>query len=334
MRRDLGLPAGQKVPDVHRLVTAGLGNQIGLHIYDSQQLIDFNLSQVLGQSLGSGLGRGPFGNEIVWISMLIASINSPVYMSLPVQDTKVVDEFLEQLDPIMALAARRPQRWIWWEQQFDSYQLEKSKAGNTVRVFGVQFGPLKWRFFFARIGDGFYIASKKHILDDIEEAVARVPKKGPSAETAAGPTGHAMVRIRPENWNKVLPDYQLGWAENNRRACLNNLGPLSNVARAYAAFNPKQVKEAPAKAAEDILLVAEQIYGVKFLTPDGGRYVLAADGKTMEHNLYGTPLTPRQPPTLAEPGKSAQAIRSFGGVTAELTFLEDGLHAVLTIQRK
>ena len=45
-------------------------------------------------------------------------------------------------------------------------------------------------------------------------------------------------------------------------------------------------------------------------------------------------LAPRRPPALAEPGKSAQAIRSFGGVTAELTFLEDGLHAVLTIQRK
>ena len=85
---------------------------------------------------------------------------------------------------------------------------------------------------------------------------------------------------------------------------------------------------------EDVLLIAEQMYGVKFLTPDGGRYRLAPDGKTMEHSLYGTALTPRQPPTLAEPGKSAQVIRGFGGATAELTFLEDGLHAVLTIRRK
>ncbi len=143
-----------------------------------------------------------------------------------------------------------------------------------------------------------------------------------------------MVRIRPQNWNKVLPDYQLGWAENNRRACLNNLGPLSNVARAYATINPEQVRNEPAKAAEDILLVAEQMYGVKFLTLDGGRYVLSADGKTMEHSLYGTALAPRQPATLREGGDAARLLGEFAGATAELRFLEDGLHAVLTIEKK
>jgi hypothetical protein len=340
--RELGLPPGQKLPDFNRLLTEGLGNQVGLHVYDSQQLIDFNLSQFLGQSLGS-FGGGRLGDEMLWISMLIASINSPVYISLPLQDTKVVDEFLDQLDPVLAILARKPQRWIFWEQQFDSYQLEKTKGGTKVRAFGLQFGPIKWRFFWARIGDGLYIASKKYILDDIEEAAVasgrRKPadgsgKKGIDAQVAAGPTGHAMVRIRPQNWNKVLPDYQLGWAENNRRACLNNLGPLSNVARAYAAFNPQQVRDEPAKAAENVLLVAEQIYGVKFLTPDGGRYVLSADAKTMEHSLYGTALAPRQPPALEPRGESAQLLRTFGGATAELKFLEDGLHAVLTIDKR
>jgi hypothetical protein len=333
LARDLGLPPGMKIPDVNRLLTEGLGNQIGLHIYDAQQLIDFNFSQFLGESLGSFNG-GFGGGDMLWISMLLASINSPVYVSLPLQDTKVVDEFLDQLDPLLAVISRKPQRWVFWENQFDSYQLEKTKAGTKVRAFGLQFGPLKWRFFWGRIGDGLYIASKKHILDDLEEAVARAPKKGSSAEAVAGPTGHAMVRIRPQNWNKVLPDFQLGWAENNRRACLNNLGPLSNVARAYAAFNPKQVRDEPAKAAEDILAVAEQMYGVKFLTLDGGKYVLAADGKSMEHSLYGTALAPRQPAALREGGDAAQLIRDFAGATAELKFLEDGLHAVLTIQKK
>ena len=44
-----------------------------------------------------------------------------------------------------------------------------------------------------------------------------------------------MVRIRADHWNAVLPDYRLGWEESSRQACLENLGPLSNVARAMAA---------------------------------------------------------------------------------------------------
>ena len=48
------------------------------NVYDSQQLIDFNFSQFLGQSLGSFGGWG--GGEMICISALLASINSPVYI--------------------------------------------------------------------------------------------------------------------------------------------------------------------------------------------------------------------------------------------------------------
>ncbi len=148
-----------------------------------------------------------------------------------------------------------------------------------------------------------------------------------------------MVRIRPKNWNKVLPDYQLGWAENNRRAVLKNLGPLSNVARAYLAANPKAARDNPAKANGEIMRLAAKIYGVRFISPDGGRYLLSREGsengrQTMEHSIYGSQLFPKQPPELRKEGGMARLLREFAGATAELTFLEDGLHAVLTIERK
>ena len=32
----------------------------------------------------------------------------------------------------------------------------------------------------------------------------------------SGPTAHAMVRVRPQHWQAVLPDFRLGWAEGSR----------------------------------------------------------------------------------------------------------------------
>src|SRR5262249_49605474 len=106
---------------------------------------------------------------------------------------------------------------------------------TMMRGFCVTLGPVKWRFFWARIGDGLYIASKSFILEDLyalNKEWAADPAKRQAGE---GAPGHAMVRVRADSWNQVLPAYRLSWAENNRKACLNNLGPLSSVGRALLA---------------------------------------------------------------------------------------------------
>ena len=43
---------------VRRLILKGIGNQIGLHIYDAPPTFDFNLPAFLGEALGSMNGRG------------------------------------------------------------------------------------------------------------------------------------------------------------------------------------------------------------------------------------------------------------------------------------
>src|SRR4029079_13844740 len=137
------------------------------------------------------------------------------------------------------------------------YQLKGEPAGSSdsakatsgdkenepiVRAYSISFVPRKCRFFSAHIGDGFYVATKKFIIDDLiaanREQVAsrkaggdRIAKHVDQANRWQ-PVAHAMVRIRPEHWQHVIPEYQLGWAENNRRAVLNHLAMLSSVARA------------------------------------------------------------------------------------------------------
>src|SRR5262249_13195354 len=143
-----------------------------------------------------------------------------------------------------------------------------------------------------------------------------------------GPTGHGMVRIRARNWERLLADYRLAWAENNREACLNNLGPLSSAGRALTA-----------RRAEDdmnraLRRLADRLHTVHFFCPEGGQYELSPDGKTVTCSVHGSALAPRQPARPAENTGLGKLMEGLGDLTATLMFLEDGLHAVVTVERK
>jgi hypothetical protein len=263
-------------------------------------------------------------------SFLVASLNSPVYLSIPVQDEKVVDRFLEGLEGLFAVMARQPASGGWFSFEQDFYQLKGNK-GQVIRCNGLKFGPVRFRIFWARIGKGLYIASKPYILDDLLAA-----DKGEAAADR-GPPAHAMVRMRPENWDQVLTDFRLGWAENNRQACLNNLGPLASVGRAVNASFATDVKddaEAAVKRAAEIHRQADRLHGVHFFCPEGGQYVLGPNGKVMACSVHGWARAPRQAAAPTESAALGKLLRQFAGMTTTLTFLEDGLHAVVTIDRK
>ncbi len=313
---------------VEEFLTKGIGNRIALHIYDASPMFDFNLTRFLGEMMGQFRGVGSrMSSEMIPISFLISSLNSPVYVSLPVKDAQVVDKFMEDLDKVLATLARQKERGGFLDFDYDFYRVPAEGKSPALRCYNVQFGPIKWRVFFARIDDGLYIASKKFIIDDLAEA-SKLAKEHPQDSRDLGPAAHAMVRVRPENWKETLPDFRLGWAEGSREACLNNLGPLSSVARAVASQTGGKAK------IEEVLREADALHGVHFYCPDGGKYELSADGKQVVCPLHGEATAPRQ--LLAPAAKSPldKVLQDFHGLTAELTFLEDGLHAVLTIERK
>jgi len=358
--QQLGLPQKPGAVSLEDFLTKGLGNQIGMHTYDSSPMFDFNLTGFLGEMMGSfrGMGGG-MSSEVLPISFLIASLNSPVYLAVPVKDEKIVDKFLDDLDDSLAVLARQGERGGWFGLDYDFYRIQNSTphapregSKDRTRCYSVQFGPIKWRVFFARIDKGLYIASKRFILDDLAAANIisplplgegpgvrgmRVrPGLGTDAEPggilvgptkADGPTAHAMVRIRPEHWKEILPTFQLGWAESSREACLNNLGPLSSVARAVAATSNGQAKPA------EVVREADVLHGAHSFCPDGGKYEVSADGREVRCSLHGTAMQPRQLLAPSPGSPMGQVMKDFGGLTAELTFLEDGLHAVVTIKR-
>ena len=319
--------AGGKLDQVRyqEFLSKGIGNQIGLHVYDAVPFVDLNFPSFLGMAVGTFNGRRGMvgGEEGLWIGFVGASLTAPVYISVPVRDPKIVDSFLEQLDPLIAELSRQRESGGFLPFRSDYYKTT-SPGGVPVRTTALHIGPITWRLFWARIGNGLYLSNKLFVFDDIKEA----PLTKPGADQ--GPVAHAMLRLRPQNWNQVLPDYRIGWAENDREACLNNVGPISSLARALAATNPALEGK---KFDESLHELAHKIYGVDFYCPSDGKYVLAADHKSVTCSVHGTAIAPTQPQaqTSAAPHES---LKDFAGLTMGLTFLEDGLHATVTIDRK
>ncbi|MBV9925298.1 MAG: hypothetical protein JOZ96_09815 [Acidobacteria bacterium] len=328
------LPGGPEArAKTYGLISEGIGNQLGLHVYDSRPPFDLNMPSVLGMLVASGAGRGARGRLLDGYEPLLAlalvSLNSPVYASLPVADEKVVDEYLAWSDAMFSNAARngRRRRWLDFEYDFYKYRLA---TGEQARAFGLSFDPARFTFHWARIGRGLYVATKPFILEDL----AALNAQGQAAGTATvneDLTGHALARVRASNWNEVLPDYNRSWAENEREACLNNLAPLADAARALTAGPEAPSGEALDRAAVEL---AGRLAGARFNCPEGGTYHVSTDGRQVSCSVHGTAAEPRQP--LSPSGQSAagRTMRALSDLTATLTFTDDGLHAVLVIKRK
>ncbi|MHB8861463.1 MAG: DUF1559 family PulG-like putative transporter [Pirellulaceae bacterium] len=325
------LPGGLTEHDLHDFVVNGLGDQIALHTYDADQFFDFQLIGSLGQALGSFSGRRGFGfdSDFLPFVFLGASLNSPVYLSVRLADPQIVDNFLNKLDESLAALTRRRTRDGFFRVDQDFYRLPL--AGNVeARSFGLQVGPVKWRFFWARLGDSLYIASKPYILEDLAAKLADSGENAVARDGLSQLRAHAMIRIRPQHWKHVLPAYRLGWAERHRLACLENVGRLSSVARLVNVEQPA-LGQTPHNAAAELDQPAGLIYGLRFYCPEGGDYVRTGD--SVHCLLHGTALQPRQQAIPANNVAIDAMLQGFTDLTVALTFLEDGLHAVLLIER-
>jgi hypothetical protein len=199
-----------------------------------------------------------------------------------------------------------------------------------ARSFGLQLGLVKCRLFWARLGDKLYIASQPYILEELAAKLANNDGASAVGRDVPDLKAHAMIHIRPRRWNQVLPAYRLAWAERHRQACLDNVGRLSSVARVVNA-GPAAPAAAPHDPATELDHLAAQLYGLRFYCPEGGSYI--REGNAVHCSLHGSALQPRQRAVPEETGASDTLLRDCSDLTVTLTFLEDGLHAVLIIDR-
>lgn len=193
----------------YEFITRGLGDRIGLHVYDGEPAFDFQLTQFLGQTLGSFAGSRRLNDNFIPAFLLIASLNSPVYVSLLLEDADITDTFLTHLDTLVAPLARRNVETGFFRLERDFYTLPIAE-NVAARSLGISFGPIKWRFFWARIGNNLYVATQPEVLQDLTRLSAPHATSPASPGADAGPAAHAMVRIRPEHWKQMLPNFHHG----------------------------------------------------------------------------------------------------------------------------
>ncbi|MBV8858225.1 MAG: hypothetical protein JOZ02_14940 [Acidobacteria bacterium] len=325
-----GFPGGGDArAKTYGLLSEGLGNQLGIHVYDSRPPFELNAPWLIGMMASSGVGRGGniVGGDESLITLGLLSLNSPVYLSFPIADEKVVDDYLSWSDAAFSQAARNERRGRWFDFEYDFYKY-KLATGEQARAFGVRFAPARVSFYWARIGRGLYVATKPFIL---EELAALNTQAAPAAASDEDLSGHALARVRAGNWNEVLPDYNRAWAENEREACLNNLGPLADAARALTAGTDAPAGEALDRATVEL---AERLAGARFACPEGGTYHVSADGRQVSCSVHGTAAEPRQPVAPSDESPAGRTMRRLTDLTGTLTFKEDGLHAVLVVKRK
>ena len=149
----------------------------------------------------------------------------------------------------------------------------------------------------------------------------------PAPDVAANSAAHAQLTIHREHWNRIIPSVRLSWDEAARKACLDNIGPLTSAARVASA-----TVAADAVTSEQLVVTASSIYGGIHRCPCGGHYVRTDDGRIV-CSVHGDADHPHQPAPDAANGGSLDMLNSFSEIRVLLTFLEDGLHAVLEIDR-
>jgi hypothetical protein len=330
--------AGVPATKVQEFFSKGLGQQVGMHVYDTGLSFDVTYSAYLEQLLSLATREAAHDKAGLlletYVPVLLAStLTAPVYLSLPVQDSKIVDEFLELLDPFLA---ERVPAWranlapALTEVSGDFYHLT-ARQNLKVRALALRLGPVQWRWFWARIGDGLYVTNQLAVLEDLQEAYRlRYQRKA----SDAGPMGHALVRFRAEHLQRALAQYQLGWAANNRAACQRNLSQLSTAARAFATTPPVS-QQAPTHEdrQRQVLELAGKMFGASFSCPDGGQYLLAEDGRSFHCTVHGSQEYPQQPemPSRASP---TQAVLDLADLMGTLTISSDGLRVTLTISQR
>lgn len=139
--------------------------------------------------------------------------------------------------------------------------------------------------------------------------------------------GSGALAVRPRNWDAPLPGCKLAWAESNREACQANLSNLNPLARARAPQGSPEEKVAR------LLELAGQIHQRSPFCPDLGRYRLKDDGREVRCSCHGSFNAPMQRIEPDPKSPLARLMAESRDLAASLTFLPEGLQAVVTIER-
>jgi len=310
----------------------GIGNQIGFHVCDSDPPIDLSVSRMLGMLaiVGQNRGDGFVDPTAMSIAALASSLNAPVYLSIPVKDSEIVDRFLTKLDDFLVQLVHQPNLLRGFPFRFLNIQHDVYGVGDEsareFRAYSLQFGPLTWRFYWGRIGNGLYIASKPFLIQELSHASQATSGRNEPDESSSS---HGMVRIRPQHWNRILPHFQIGWAEAQRRSCLHNVSFLSSAARGLTSATGRPAVDTDMSKIKQL---TRTLFHVEPHCGAEGKYTVTDEGTVVCCTGHGCQNKPRQ--AMGQQTELAVFAESLADVQLQMTFTEEGLHTVVTFEQK
>jgi hypothetical protein len=203
-----------------------------------------------------------------------------------------------------------------------------SSRSRLARLLGVN-GDLTARPLFhpvlyhAIIGDGWYLSlTEASLKERIARSIAR-PKPMKAAKPVLASSSLYVAPAAAPHAAAALRSY-LEW-ECHRRA-------LANAVEWYALFRCGAID--PAATEKRKLQAALHYLGYAPISPDGGSYRYDALADQVENARHGSFLRPILHADLAPTTPVSQLLDQFRSMRVDLRFLEDGIHTMVTLERK
>jgi hypothetical protein len=185
-------------------------------------------------------------------------------------------------------------------------------------------GLSKLTIYHARIDDGWFVSlSKAAIKDEIDRAVARKEGKGPKGEVVPINSSLYLAPQAAVQAGDALRGF-LEW-ETHKRALPNN-------ALWYALYRSNLVAEDASEAA--MRAVALKYLGFVPVSPDDSRYRYDRRMGEVINLRHGSLRRPQLHAGPRDGSPLAGLLEQFPRLRADVRFREDGLHAIVTIDRK
>ena len=298
----------------------GLGDEVGFYACDARPNFRFDI----GGALAMGMSEDVMSTSV--LAALVSSFSSPVYVAIEVEEPSIVDQFLQQIDPLMNTWVKQgEQGFIPIEKQYSRFRHHE----HDVRSFGINVAGFGMRWFCFRMENTVFLTSQIELVQELIESA-----KSTAGSRSTRSAGHLRAIMMPDNRIESQKSHLFEWAAANQKACDANLLPLNNELR---ASTNREISE--------IQSLAGDREGKVYLCPSGGQYRVehtAPQHTAPQHTapqyiactVHGHAADPRQPAAPASESSVDSFIDDVHKVEVTASRSAEGLRATLTVVRE
>ncbi|HQG28212.1 MAG TPA: hypothetical protein PLY73_06610, partial [Candidatus Ozemobacteraceae bacterium] len=300
------LVAGSTLTKAEFLRAIGPGFVLGLVDGD----LRFEFMQDTSGFLMIDMARDP--SRAALAGVLLYSLNLPVFGVVQVRDETLAARFLREfLDQLVRHSMGDESRFSDG-LRLRTYETSLGTGKPGFHTLELGLFVVRFRFFFAVHDGALLVSTQRGVIERL--------LNGPTDRLKT--TASLEFRLRYTAFDRISEATRLGWQEQVREACLNNLGSLHALSR---------LRGIPAARWNDESL---RINGYVPFCPEGGAYRDEPGRGGIACSIHGTPEQSRQPGTADATQPLNRFVDSLEELTASLEFTPEGLFTRTTIRRK